>query len=74
MKLINWIEFINPNINVIIFVDNEQEARYEGLLLNMPWYLINYEIGRNNEDEDEPIIISCKENVIIINLISPESI
>lgn len=77
MKLIKWIELISPNVNVIIFVDNEQEARYEGPLLGMPWYLVNYEIGRINEDE--PILISYKEDeygaiipVITINLFSSE--
>lgn len=47
----------------------------------MPWYLINYEIGRFDKDEEEPIFISYKENkygailpAITINLISPEFI
>lgn len=83
MKLIDWIKFIDPIVDVIIFVDSEQEIRYEGSLLNMPWYLINHEIGRINKDEDkdEPIFISCRQNeygailpTITINLISTEFI
>lgn len=81
MKLINWIELIDPIVDVVIFVDAEEEKRYEGSLLDMPWYLINHEIGRFDKDEEEPIFISYKENkygailpTITINLISPEFI
>ena len=80
MKLIDWIKFIDPVVDVIIFVDSEQEIRYEGSLLDIPWYLINHEIGRiDKEDGDEPIFISCRQNkygailpTITNNLISPE--
>lgn len=82
MKLKKWIKFVDPLADIVIYTQDskEDEPAYEGSLLNMPWYYMDMEIGREDDSCDEPIYISMKEKtflngtkskipIVIINLI-----
>ena len=82
MKLKKWLKYIDPIADVRIFESNissEDEPTYEGPLFDVPWSLVEREIGRANEDEnknDEPIFICSHINqygtelpLIVINVI-----
>lgn len=82
MKMKKLIKILDPLTYIEIWTDEpleDDEPNYEGYLLDMPWYFLNYEIGRPPEDSsDEPIYVSIFHNiktqrlepVVVINLIA----
>lgn len=51
MKLNDIIRHICPIENVVIYCDREDEPVYEGFLLDLPWYLLDYYLDTNDEYE-----------------------
>lgn len=77
MKLGKWIKVIDPVIEVEIWSQyTEDEPLYKGNMFNIPWTLVDKEIGRVDDNINEPIFIVQRENeygvtlpCIIINII-----
>ena len=77
MKLGKWIKVIDPVIEVEIWSQyTEDEPLYKGSMFNIPWTLVDKEIGRVDDITNEPIFIVQRENkygvtlpCIIINII-----
>lgn len=78
MKFKEWMKVVDPICDVAIWTqyDNDTPA-FEGSLLDVPWYFLDYEIGRADNNSDEPIIISTyidehgrKMPIIVISLIA----
>lgn len=75
MILKDWLKCIDPLlVDVVIWTsDDREEPAFEGSVLDIPWYLVDYSIGRGefSENEDEPIYFSIKknENGVILPLI-----
>ena len=77
MKLEKWIKVIDPVIEVEIWSQyTEDEPLYKGSMFNIPWTLVDKEIGRVDDITNEPIFIVQRENeygvtlpCIIINII-----
>ena len=79
MKFKKWMKVIDPICHVEIWTQYDKETpAFEGNLLDVPWYFLDYEIGRNDSDNsEEPIIVSVytdkhgrKMPIIIIELIA----
>ena len=75
MKLIDFISQLDY-LDYCVIWGNKDEPEYVGCVMNIPWYLIRYEIGRNDTSEKSNCYISsdlgevCHNNVgIVINLI-----
>ena len=78
MKLKDWIEIVDPIVDVTIWIENDDEPIFEGNMMDIPWWLIDYEIGRRN-DPEEPIYVYAKKHnngyynpCIVINLLDKE--
>lgn len=78
MKFKKWMKVVDPICDVSIWTqyDNDTPA-FEGCLLDVPWYFLDYEIGRADNNSDEPIIISTyidkhsrRMPIIVISLIA----
>lgn len=78
MKLGKWIKVVDPVIDVEIWsqYSEEDEPLYKGSMFNIPWTLVDKEIGRVDDNINEPIFIVQKENeygvmlpYIVINII-----
>ena len=77
MKLGKWIKVIDPVIEVEIWSQyTEDEPLYKGSMFNIPWTLVDKEIGRVDDITNEPVFIVQRENeygvtlpCIIINII-----
>ena len=80
LKLKDIIYMIDPIVDVIIWTQDNIEANgpdWEGWLLDLPWFYLDYEIGSLDPNADEPI--SFREDLgethnhrsgIVINLIA----
>ena len=78
MKLKKWLKYIDPIIDVKIFGSDTPEDKpvFEGSMFDIPWSLVEHEIGRIDGDEEEPIYICSHVNqygtelpLIVINII-----
>lgn len=80
MKFGKWMKnIIDPLCDVEIWTQDEpDEPAFKGSILDIPWYFMDFEIGREDpKDKDEPIFISYKINsnnvilpVLVVNLIA----
>lgn len=79
MKFKKWMKMVDPICDVVIWTqDDEDEPAFEGSLLDVPWYFMDFKIGRaDKKDYDEPIYISQHTNkfnvtlpCIVVNLIA----
>lgn len=72
MKLKKWLKQTDSMFDVVIWGDDENEPLYKGSPLDIPWTIVNLEIGRKDnykkEDDksvfiaDEPIFITTYRN------------
>ena len=71
MKLKKWLKQTDSMFDVVIWGDDENDPLYKGSALNIPWTIIDFEIGRKNDYEeddksafvtDEPIFIATYRN------------
>lgn len=78
MKLKKWLKYVDPIIDVKIFESGapDDEPAFKGPAFNIPWSLVEREIGRTKEDKEEPIYICSHVNdygtelpLIVINII-----
>lgn len=76
MKLKKWLKYIDPIVDVKIFGPDSEEPDFEGAAFNIPWTLIEHEIGKIDNDLEEPIYICEYTNehgvrlpLIVINII-----
>ena len=78
MKFKKWMKCIDPIVDVIIWTqDDDEEPAFEGSLLDMPWYYMDFQISRADGDCEEPIYISEHTNkygnkmpCVVVNLIA----
>jgi len=79
MILKDWIKQVDPIVDVVIWENgNTDEPLFEGAMFDIPWTLVEYDIGRaDKEDTDEPIYIGTHVNkygnevtVVTINIIT----
>ena len=78
MKFKKWLKLVDPIVDVVIWTqDNPDEPTYEGSALDIPWYMVDWKIGRADGDTEEPIYISRHKNkygneveCIVVNLIA----
>lgn len=76
MILKDWLKQIDPIVDVKIWgVDDE--PLFEGSALDISWTLVDYPIGRIEDNGEEPIYFSTYQNkygttlpIIIINIIN----
>lgn len=71
MKLDDIIRHICPIESVVIYCDRENEPVYEGFLLDLPWYLLDYYLDSNEEYEAIHSFYNKENNSngLVINLI-----
>lgn len=81
MKLKNWIKQVDSLSKVKIWGLDDKAPLFEGWIDEIPWTIVDYEIGRMNTTNiiDEPIYISIYTNeygaimpLIVINVIEKE--
>lgn len=67
MKLINFLKMIDPLDNIVIWTNesDENEPEYDGSILEVPYWLLLLNIGRVEEDADEPIRISLVDHTFL---------
>ena len=78
MKFKEWMKVVDPICDVVIWTQDDNDTpAFEGSLLDVPWYFMDYEIGRKEDKSEEPIFISTYTNkyghkmpVIVVNLIA----
>lgn len=78
MKFKKWMKVVDPICDVSIWTQyNNDTPAFEGGLLDVPWYFLDYEIGRADNNSDEPIFISTyidkhgrRMPIIVISLIA----
>ena len=76
MKLKKWLKYVDPIVDVKIFESGSEESIFEGAAFDIPWQLVEHEIGRvDDTDKDEPIYICSHTNqyntelpLIVINI------
>ena len=77
MTLKKWLKYVDPIVDIIIWSQDDDETPfYEGSVLDIPWTIVDSEIGRADPtDIDEPIYISTIDKngwvcpVIVANII-----
>ena len=75
MKLKQLLKVIDYLTSIRIFTNEEpEEPVYDGIAMDIPWYLVEYEIGRPDKDGDEPIYIYKDDDkndaVMVINVLA----
>ena len=63
MTLKKWLKYIDPIVDITIWTqDDDETPSYEGSVLDIPWTIVDSEIGRADPtDTDEPIYISITD-------------
>lgn len=81
MTLKEWLKKIDLVIDVKIWGQNGQIPLFEGAAFDIPWTIIDFQIGRMDSSTEEPIYISTYKNeknvtlpIIVINVIEKEGI
>ena len=77
MKLIDLLKVMDGISNVVIWTqDDDEEPYYTGPVMDVPWVLIDCEIGRPYKDDDEPVFVTIMKNdkgvelpVLVINIL-----
>lgn len=79
MTLKEWLKKIDLIIDVKIWGQDDETPLFEGAAFNIPWTIIDYQIGRMDDSIEEPIYIGIYKNknnvklpIIIINVIEKE--
>lgn len=90
MKLEKIIRLIDPLDRIILWsaediemaerAGDEPEPIYDGYIMDMPWYLLDFKIGRPAGDDEPPIYVSnvdhkigdYEEAAIVINILPPD--
>lgn len=67
MTLREWIVQVDPIIDVIIF-GIEEEPLFKGAAYDIPWTLVDYPIGRNDDLNEYPIFITPEKNEYGVSL------
>lgn len=81
MKLKKLLKMIDPIGDIIIWTsDNDEEAVFEGSIMDTPWWLLDLKIGRGKDDEDPnepPMFLTTRTNeygtklpCLVVNLIA----
>lgn len=77
MTLKKWIKQVFPIVDVTIYTQDDDEPAFTGSALDIPWYMVDYQIGREKDNDEEPIYITTQLNsfghtvpAIVINLIA----
>lgn len=68
MTLKNWLKNMNLIFDVTIWGEDDEEPLYEGDALDIPWTIIDYPIGRMNDDKEKPIWFCLYKNKYGVNL------
>jgi hypothetical protein len=68
MILKNWLKNMDLIFDVTIWGKDDEEPLYEGEAFNIPWTIVDYPIGRMNNDKEEPIYICLHKNKYGVNL------
>ena len=66
MKLVELFNIIDSTTKVRIWVNDEPEIAFEGCVLEVPWILVDHEIGR--VDDEDPIFFVVEKNNYGVNL------
>lgn len=79
MKFKKLLKLLDPIGDIIIWSpDDEEEPEFQGSIIDIPWYFLNYKIGRPNFDKEESIWIADhisendKRPALVIHLIPPD--
>ena len=67
MTLKNWLKDMDLIFDVTIWEKDDEEPLYEGEAFNIPWTIVDYPIGREN-DKEKPIYIYLHKNKYGVNL------
>ena len=58
LKIKDVIYLFDPVVDIVIWTQEDtEEPSYEGSMLNMPWYYLDYELGSYDPHDDEPISV-----------------
>ena len=81
MKLKKFLKLIDPLSHVAIWLPEEEaidEPAFLGSVMDVPWWLVEYYIGREEGDTEEPCYVSYDPNfykegrgdaVLVINVV-----
>jgi len=63
MTLRKWLKYVDPLVDIVIWSQDDDETPfYEGSVLDIPWTIVDSEIGREDPtDTSEPIYISTTD-------------
>lgn len=78
MKFKKWLKMVDPVVDVVIWTqDDSNEPAFEGSILDIPWGMVDWQIGRIDDNLEKPIYISkhtnkhgCETECIVVNLIA----
>ncbi len=76
MTLREWLEKIDLVVDVKIWGQDNEIPLFEGAAFDIPWTIVDFQIGRMEDSTEEPIYICTYENknnvirpMIVINVI-----
>lgn len=76
MTLREWLKEIDLIIDVKIWGQDNEIPLFEGAAFDIPWTIVDFQIGRMEDSTEEPIYICTYENknntirpMIVINVI-----
>ena len=79
MTLKQWLKKIDLVIDVKIWGQDYDIPLFEGLAFDIPWTIVDFQIGRTDSSKEEPIYICTYKNennitlpMIVINVIEKE--
>lgn len=79
MTLKEWLKKIDLIIDVKIWGQDNEIPLFEGAAFNIPWTIVDFQIGRMDDSAEEPIYICTYKNknnvelpMIVINVIERE--
>jgi hypothetical protein len=78
MEMKKLVKVLDPLTEIKIFTPDsgQEDAEWEGYLLDMPWYYLYYKVARPKGDIEEPIYIyhdsHTDKAIMVINLLPKE--
>lgn len=65
MRIRDWLEVVEPFVDVIIYADNEpseDEPVFKGSAYDIPWTIVDWKIAEEDSDGVKPISIDTYTN------------
>lgn len=64
MRIRDWLEVVEPYVDVIIYAENEsfEDPIFKGSAYDIPWTVVDWKIAEEDSDGTKPISIDTYTN------------